>query len=139
MLRVAGFPSCIRIWSRTCTHSMVSLGKPDFDPSSSSEQDISETSTLPGTLDSDVVRVPFISRIYQGPMSTRARMSLYRPRYAAHPPTICVCPRIMGQSRDSISLMFLFHRHHSSYLTPSLGSRTLTFIPRRELSLPMYG
>jgi len=35
-------------------YGMVSLGKPDIDPSSSSEQDISETSTLPGTRDSDV-------------------------------------------------------------------------------------
>lgn len=33
---------------------MVSLGKPNLDPSSSSEQDVSETSTLPGTLDPDV-------------------------------------------------------------------------------------
>ena len=40
---------------------MMNPGKPDVDPNTSSEQDISETSTLTGTQDVVTVRAVFIS------------------------------------------------------------------------------
>ncbi len=64
-------------------HSTVNLGKPDVD--TSSEQDMSETSTLLDT--QDAVRV-VLTHCDQRPTSIRTSMGLCHPRYAAHPPTI---------------------------------------------------
>ena len=69
---------------------------PDVGPNSSSELGISETSTTTLTETQDTVRAVFTS-FHQRPISTHAPMlrtsinlNLYHPRYAVHPPTICV-------------------------------------------------
>ena len=109
-------------------HSMVNLPKSDGDPGS--DQDMSDTSTLP----KDAVRTVVILPVLDTDEHC-ASMRLYHPRYVAHPPIICVCPG-MVELRDSISLMFQFHLRHSP---PPLGLRMSCFTPRTEPSLPTYG
>ena len=131
--------------ARTPTvRSTMNPDKPDVDPNSSSEQDISETNTLTGT--QDVVRAVFISLTIKGPISThlpRASMSqilyLCHPRYATHPPTISVYTSNTPRFADSTSSTLLFHqyrrRRHTSSLSPGISLFTRGLV----LSLQTYG